>query len=238
MGVVVGEVPDERLDLDEGTLEWGPHRAGAGVRLTEPRWVPLGRTVDVGRGFDHYMAHRRTRTSGRRQQVEGSDDVDLVKYGARYTDGVGLEEGVHDGVDLGGLHDAAENGVLLVGADELRAVEGYFRVADPEPEDHLHIGSPLESLSHPAAPECVEPGDENASWHRSDPRPSIRTRRCVAHAACPRAPPGACHGWPPPRPSRGSSNSGPSPARRRRRRDRGLGTSSSPGSTRHSPAGP
>ena len=45
-------------------------------------------------------------------------------------------------------------------------------------EDHLDFGVRLEGLRHPAAPERVEPGDEDAASHRLS-----RTRRCGARAA-------------------------------------------------------
>jgi hypothetical protein len=165
VGVVLGEVLHQRLDLDERALEAGPDRSRARGLLAEPGRVVLRRPVDVSRGLDHHLADRRARRARRGQEVEAADDVDLVEHPARDVDGVGLEEGVDDRVDLGGSHDPAEDGVLLVRADELGALEGDPGLVRPQAEDHLHVGLGLEGLGHPPAPEGVKPGDEDAPAH-------------------------------------------------------------------------
>ena len=104
---------------------------------------------------------------GRGQQVEGADHVDLVEDPAADGGRVGLEEGVDDGVDLGRPDDAAEDRVLLVGADELGALERDLGLLGAESEDHLDVRLGLEGLGHAAAPEGVEPGDEYAATHGS-----------------------------------------------------------------------
>ena len=72
------------------------------------------------------------------------------------------EEGVQDGVDLGGLHDAGEDRVALVGPHELGALELDGRLDGVEADDHLDVGVGLEGLGDPAAPERAEAGDEDA----------------------------------------------------------------------------
>ena len=69
---------------------------------------------------------------------------------------------MHDGVDLGGLHDAGQDRIALVGAHVLGALEGHGGLGRVEAHDHLDVGIPLEGLRHAAPPEGAEAGDENS----------------------------------------------------------------------------
>ena len=57
--------------------------------------------------------------------------------------------------------------VLLVGPDELGALEGHPGLVGAQAEDHLDVGLGLEGLGHAAAPEGVQPGDQDPSAHGS-----------------------------------------------------------------------
>ena len=148
----------------------------------------LGGAVDVGGGLDDHLAHRGPAGAGRGQQVEGADDVDLVEDPARHGHRVGLEEGVHDGVHLGGPHDPAEDGVLLVGADELGALQRHPGLVGPQAQDHLDVGLGLEGLGHAAAPEGVQPGDQDAPAHGSAEPDAAPLAQHVVE--------GVLHAWP------------------------------------------
>jgi hypothetical protein len=79
--------------------------------------------------------------------------------------GVDDEEGVHDRVDARRLHDAGEDGVVLVGAYVLGAFELYFGLAGVEADQHIDGRIGLESLCDEAAPERGQTGDEDAPTH-------------------------------------------------------------------------
>ena len=113
-----------------------------------------GRAVDEGRGLHDHLADRRARLAGGGQEVHGPDDVDLVQGPARHPGRVDDQEGVDDGVHLGGPDDARQDRVGLVGPDELGALEGDRRLAGAHAEDHLDLGIGLEGLGHAAAPEA------------------------------------------------------------------------------------
>jgi hypothetical protein len=84
---------------------------------------------------------------------------------AAHAGGVDDEEGVEDGVDLRGLHDAGEDGVALVGLDELGALQLDPGLLGVEADDRLDVGVVLDRLSQPPTPEAAQPGDEDASPH-------------------------------------------------------------------------
>ena len=112
-----------RFGLDAGTAR---RRSRAGWPAACPRGrcrVLLGRAVDEAGRLHHHVAHRRAGGAGRGEQVHGADHVDLVHGAAGHRRRVDDQEGVHDRVDLGGPHDAAEDRVGLVGADELGPLE-------------------------------------------------------------------------------------------------------------------
>ena len=128
VGVVVGEVVDERLGLDEGPFDRGPRWRGPRRVLGEGVRVLLGRAVDERRRLDDDVPDGRPGGAGRGEEVHRPDDVDLVQGAGGDLGGVDDEEGVDDRVDLGGADEAVEDRVRLVGADVLGPLERHGRV--------------------------------------------------------------------------------------------------------------
>ena len=192
--VVDGEVADVALDLEQAALDPAADGRGAPVVLAEPHRVLRRAAVDEGRRLHDHVAHRAARRRRGGEEVHRADDVDLVQQPARHLGGVDDQEGVDDRVDLGGLHDAAEDRVVLVAADVLGALEP-------------HLGS---SRSRPTMTSTS--GSFSSAWAtrppQNVPRPVTRTRRPTlsrtrpsgAAGACRRAPPGCSGGSPRPRP--------------------------------------
>src|SRR5205814_5618067 len=123
--------------------------------------------------------------TGGSEQVQRADHVDLVQGAPAHACGVDDQERVQDRVDLGGLHDAAEDRVRLFGLDVLGALELHARLSGVEADDDVDIGVLPQGLRQPATPEGAEAGDEYAATHAL----TIRTRRCAAGAASRRGSP-------------------------------------------------
>ena len=75
-----------------------------------------------------------------------------------------------DGVDLGGLDEAMQDRVRLVGPDELCSVEWHRRIVLAKAKDHLDVRVVLESLYDSPSPEGVSPGDQDALAHLNPSR--------------------------------------------------------------------
>ena len=73
---------------------------------------------------------------------------------------------MHDRVDLGGLHDAGQDRVVLVAAHVLGALQLDRRFLAVESDDHVDVGVAFERLRDPPAPERAEAGDEDAAAHQ------------------------------------------------------------------------
>ena len=84
---------------------------------------------------------------------------------------------MQDRVHLGRLHDPIQDGVGLVGANELGPLERDGRGVRAHAQDHVHARVGLEGLDHPAPPKGVRTGDEDASAHRSQPNQTLRRSR-------------------------------------------------------------
>src|SRR3546814_699572 len=143
--------------------------------------------------------------------VCSSDLVDLVDLARAHLRGVEHQEGVHDRVDPGGLHDAGEDRVALVAAHELGALKGDRGLVAVEADDDVDRRVSLEGLGDPAAPEGAETGDEDALAHAA-----TRTRPTHGGAACRRAPPGSADVSAPTRPLSSSASTAADRAPRRR----------------------
>ena len=79
------------------------------------------------------------------------------------------EPRVDHGVDLGRLHDPADQRVLVRDAHELGALQLARRILGVDADDRLDVGVALERLREPPAPIGGEPGDQDAPafWHRA-----------------------------------------------------------------------
>ena len=87
-----------------------------------------------------------------------------------------------DRVDLGGPHDAVEDGVGLIDANELRPVEGHRRRMAADPDHDLGLGVRLERLDRTTTPEGVGPGDEDAVPHpTAQPNHTLRRSRSMSN---------------------------------------------------------
>ena len=76
--------------------------------------------------------------------------------------------------------DAGQDRIRLVGLDEFGPLERDGGLACPHAQDHVHVGVRFEGLGHPAAPERVEAGDEDASPHRRQPNQTLRRSRSIS----------------------------------------------------------
>ena len=121
LGVVLGEVADQHVDLQQRTLDRRGGRVRATGGLAEEVGIGEVRPVHQGRRLQHDLAHRAALGRGGREQVHGADHVDLVQPSAARTGGVDLEVGVQHGVDLRGAHHAPQDRVRRVGLHELGA---------------------------------------------------------------------------------------------------------------------
>ena len=184
MGVVVGEVAQVALHLEQRPLDPGAGRAAAAHLLAEPHGIEVGRAVDQGGRLDHELAHRGVGGAGRGQQVHGPDDVDLVQAAPAHAGRVDDQEGVHDGVDLGGLDYPGQDGIALIGPHVLGALQRDGGLGRVQPHDDVDVGVPLQGLGHAPAPEGPQPGDQDPPAHLS------RTTRCAWPAASRRGSPG------------------------------------------------
>ena len=136
------------------------------------------RPVDERGGLHDDVPHGRSGGPGRGQEVHRPDDVYLVEASVADPGRIRDHEGVEDGVDLGCLHDAVDDRVVLVGAHEFGPLEGNRGGVGAHAQDHFEVRVGFESLDHPPAPEGVGSGDEDALCH--DDGTASRTTRCGA----------------------------------------------------------
>ena len=81
----------------------------------------------------------------------------------RRGDAVDDQAGVDHRVDLGRVHDPAQQRVLGADADELGALQRERRVLGGDADDHLDVLVALELLREPPAPVAGEAGDQDAA---------------------------------------------------------------------------
>ena len=178
--VVVGEVADERLDLEQRSLDRRGRGPGARHVFAEAVRVGLARAVDETRALQHDLAHRTPGRARGREQVHRADHVDLVQRATRRARGVDDEVRVHDRVDLRGAHDAGEDRVRRVGAHELGAFERCARIARVDADDDFDVGSLFERLREASAPVRRQSGDERAHAVPAYPNHTLRRLRSMS----------------------------------------------------------
>ena len=86
---------------------------------------------------------------------------------------------MQDGVDLGGLHDPAQDRVGLVPPDELGSLEGDRGARGPDTQDDVDVGVGLKRLDHAPTPERVRTGDEDSPAH-GQPNQTLRRSRSIS----------------------------------------------------------
>jgi hypothetical protein len=171
-GCFLGEVADRGLGLHDVALQ----RRARGVRaqhvLREVRGVVLFAAVVVGAGLEDDLLDAAVGAAARRQEVHRADDVVLVRAALGGHHGVDHQPGVDDRVDLGGLHDPADQRVAVGDLDPLGALELDLRRTAIDADDRLDIGILLEALGQAAAPVGRQAGDEDAL--RAHPNHTLR----------------------------------------------------------------
>ena len=159
---LVAEVRDGRLGLDDVALDRGRGRVLAPHVLGEERRVVAAAAVVVRRALEDELAHRRVGLGAGGEDVERARSrCSRARARGVVVGGVDHQPGVDDGVDLGGLHDAPDQRVLIGDAHELGALRA--RGSGPRestPTITSTSGMPLERLREPAAPVGGEAGDE------------------------------------------------------------------------------
>ena len=140
-------------------------RGGCGRRMSSVKklWVVALAAVVVGARLEDDLLHRRVRAAARGQDVHRPDDVLLVRDPGRGGRRVHDEASVDHGVDLGGVHDPAQQRVMRAHADELGALERAVRVVRGDADDHLHRRVGLQLLREPATPVAGQAGDQDAA---------------------------------------------------------------------------
>ena len=186
--VVLGEVADERLDLEQRPLD--ARVAAPRVRVMSSRkkyGSCVVRAVHERRALHDDLAHRAAGRAGRREQVHRADHVDLVQRPPADRRGVDDEVRVQDRVDLGGVHDARRGSSTTsrpARTPSARAAAAARRCRAPT----------ITSTSSSRFERCAMrlPQNVPSPVTRTRIRRLSRTRRCAGCAACRRAPPGSC----------------------------------------------
>ena len=198
--VALGEALDGVLGLDDVGLQARARRVRALHRLREERRVVALAAVVVRGGLEDDLAHGRVRPAAGGEDVHRPDHVDLVRVARRGLDRVHDEPRVDHRVDLGRLHDPAQQRVLGADADELRALELERRVLRADADDRLDALVALERLGELAAPERRHAGDEDPAhpnqterrWASMSISSSWMRPRISSATVCTR--PRSCHG--------------------------------------------
>src|SRR5437016_1256729 len=96
-----------------------------------------------------------------REQVQGADDVHLVRSRRVHIEGVDTRQRVHDRVDTHRADELADERVADVELQVIRAAEVVARLPDVDPDDVRDVGIFRQALHHQRAPPARHPSDED-----------------------------------------------------------------------------
>ena len=170
--VAHGELAHGALGVDDVALD---RRAG-GVRAVhglgeEGRVVLLGAVV-VGAGLEDDLADGVALSPARGEHVHRAHHVVLVGQPRAGDDRVDHQARVDHRVDLGRLHDPADERMRVGHAHVLGAVQLDLRRAAVDADDRLDRRVALERLGQPAAPVRRQPGEQDPL--RAHPNQTLR----------------------------------------------------------------
>src|SRR6266511_262618 len=138
----------------------------------EHRGVVWSGTVHRGRRLHHNLVQR-PRLLGRREELKGADDVDLL-HDPPPADpgGRGDDVQVDEGVRLGCLEHFDDQRVPDVGSDEFGSLQVHLRLFDVDAHDRFDLVVPFQPLGELGREVTRDSGDQDALAHPGEPTPT------------------------------------------------------------------
>ena len=178
-GVALARMPRRRARPRRCPARSACAAGAGGHRLGEVGGIVALAAVEVRRGLEDELAHRRVRAAQAARMFIVPIDVVLVRGTRRRGGGVDDQARVDHGVDVRRAHDPLEQRVLRPDAHVLRARQLAGRILGADADDHRHGRVALERLRQPAAPVGRQAGDQDpaAACARLRAHPSHTERR-------------------------------------------------------------